>query len=525
MATGQRSSVNDTPGVCDICVGKDVLTERVWPNQKIRNWELFAATCAGHKNCAETLIKEGADVNSSGELFSGRCRRKIRQKAGYTCDPVGRFPSLKEGTPLFYAVANNEIEITKLLLTKGADVNLVRNNWTIVELAVKEGQSKWLELLIEAGAGVNLVRNNWTILQLAVKEGQSECLELLIEAGADVNMVRNNWTILQLAVKEGQSECLELLIEAGADVNMTNQQAVPLLVCAVQSFGWRSLVVKHKRCIDILIKAGADVNAPFMNCPGECSSEILAILLDAGADAKYFPLHEVLGLYRQLECVELLIQKGADVNKQNNRGETPMYKAASLCDSTCMELFVKSGADVNTPDNHGVTPLMKVAERLGSCKILVSKNIDQFPLIALQCEKICIHRSNLRYTELISILLKSGARINCRDDMGRNALELACLHPDTENCKKYAFMFLIATGEILDGHKLKDDGIPIYLQELKENLALKHLCREAIRKHLIDLDPHEHLFGRIPQLGLPSLVTDYLLYDYSLDGNKLYWQI
>ena len=70
--------------------------------------------------------------------------------------------------------------------------------------------------------------------------------------------------------------------------------------------------------------------------------------------------------------------------------------------------------------------------------------------------------------------------------MGRNALELACLHPDTQNCKKYSCMFLYATGEILDGDKLKDDKIPIpeYFQKLKENLDLKHLCREAIRKHM-----------------------------------------
>ena len=113
--------------------------------------------------------------------------------------------------------------------------------------------------------------------------------------------------------------------------------------------------------------------------------------------------------------------------------------------------------------------------------------------------------------------------------MGRNALELACLHPDTQNCKKYSYMFLYAIGEILDCDKLKDDKIAEYFQKLKENLKdnldLKHLCREAIRKHLIDVDPHEHLFGRIPELGLPSLVTEYLLYDYSLDENKFHWWI
>ena len=89
-------------------------------------------------------------------------------------------------------------------------------------------------------------------------------------------------------------------------------------------------------------------------------------------------------------------------------------------------------------------------------------------------------------------------------------------------------MFLYAAGETVDGPTVPTEyrfcrnraviqtNIPEYFTELKENLDLKHLCREAIRKHLIYLDPHEHLFGRIPQLGLPSLVTEFL-YDCSLD--------
>ena len=45
---------------------------------------------------------------------------------------------------------------------------------------------------------------------------------------------------------------------------------------------------------------------------------------------------------------------------------------------------------------------------------------------------------------------------------------------------------------------------------------LKHLCREAIRKHLLELDLHTHLFGRIPKLGLPKPLTEYLLFRMSL---------
>ena len=45
------------------------------------------------------------------------------------------------------------------------------------------------------------------------------------------------------------------------------------------------------------------------------------------------------------------------------------------------------------------------------------------------------------------------------------------------------------------------------------------MCRETIRKHLINIDRHENLFRRIPQLGLPMQVSEYLLYNMSLDDD------
>ena len=89
-------------------------------------------------------------------------------------------------------------------------------------------------------------------------------------------------------------------------------------------------------------------------------------------------------------------------------------------------------------------------------------------------------------------------------------------------------MLLYAAGETLDGPTVtggpgscvSNIEVPVCFKELRKKMDLKHLCREAIRKHLIDLNPHEHLFGRIPQLGLPLLVTDYMLYDCTLDSEK-----
>ena len=68
------------------------------------------------------------------------------------------------------------------------------------------------------------------------------------------------------------------------------------------------------------------------------------------------------------------------------------------------------------------------------------------------------------------------------------------------------------------GTVLRTVNVADYLPQIQTKLNLKHLCREAIRKHLLKLDPHTHLFYRVPSLGLPSLLVEYLLYDMSLDA-------
>ena len=127
-------------------------------------------------------------------------------------------------------------------------------------------------------------------------------------------------------------------------------------------------------------------------------------------------------------------------------------------------------------------------------------------------------------------LLKAGAEIGRRDHLGRNSLAPAfSVQPVQKEVEEIQMLY--AAEETLDGPTVNADdviygGVIVanilgYFTELKGNLDLKHLCREAIRKHLIDLDPHKHLFGRIAQLGLPSIVTEYLQYDCSLDPKAI----
>ena len=97
-------------------------------------------------------------------------------------------------TPLI-AIARNhdDISVVKLLIDKGADINLVnKNNTTALLIASSRNKTEIVKLLIENGADVNAVNiYNHTALQRAVYHSYKEIIKLLVDNGADINFVNN----------------------------------------------------------------------------------------------------------------------------------------------------------------------------------------------------------------------------------------------------------------------------------------------------------------------------------------------
>ena len=73
--------------------------------------------------------------------------------------------------------------------------------------------------------------------------------------------------------------------------------------------------------------------------------------------------------------------------------------------------------------------------------------------------------------------------------------------------------FLIAAGETIN-------EMSSLQQRTETFVSLSHLCRETVRAHLLDLDPQENLFVRVPRLGLPAALERYLLFDETLQDEK-----
>ena len=71
--------------------------------------------------------------------------------------------------------------------------------------------------------------------------------------------------------------------------------------------------------------------------------------------------------------------------------------------------------------------------------------------------------------------------------------------------------------DIGDSIFLKRDELLHFLPLSGCDFSLKHLCRKAIRKHLLQVDKHTNLFTRVTQLELPGHLPEYLVYDMSLE--------
>ena len=212
-----------------------------------------------------------------------------------------------------------------------------------------------------------------TPLHTAAAFGRYCVVELLISKGANVNSLDNcNRTPLHLT---NSLACVKLLTQARANVNAKDtRQYTPLIRAAMYPVEITAVLIRAGALLDFTDFVGE--TALYIACD-HSNYATARLLLESGADPNNFiyeddgpaPLHAAVApgrmhmdyddylvkasrrsvdaRHQQLELVDALVLKGAEVNRVDREGYTPIMLTE---DPRLIQLLLLLGADINRGD-------------------------------------------------------------------------------------------------------------------------------------------------------------------------------
>ena len=259
--------------------------------------------------------------------------------------PVGRNGLAKPQVPptsealikIYMYVVRGNLQEVRRQLKRGLPPD-VMDNYLMIHWAVSSGQLEILKLLLHSGADVN--RQNVqgvTALYFAVEKNSLDAVRLLVERDeilVDLKRDRKRWKVWTPLIKachEGYYSIVALLLNKGADVNgETDDGNSPLYAAANKN---------RENVIRLLLDQDD-------------------ILVDGKTSNGWTPL-QIICFRGNYNIAELVLKKGAYVNSQSDEGYCPLYWAVTMNHLEVVGLMLdQPGVRTDLREkSHGNTPL------------------------------------------------------------------------------------------------------------------------------------------------------------------------
>uniref|UniRef100_A0A8C9WZ97 E3 ubiquitin-protein ligase MIB2 n=1 Tax=Sander lucioperca TaxID=283035 RepID=A0A8C9WZ97_SANLU len=249
---------------------------------------------------------------------------------------------------------------------KNLTVDIKNQGKTALQVAAHQGHMEVVKALLQANSSIEVKDEDGdTALHYTAFGNQAEITRLLLNKGANVNLLNNSMcTALHIAVNKGFTDVVRVLTEHSADVNLQDSYGdTPLHDAIAKDF--RNIIEimvlvpnidftqQNHRGFNLLHHAALKGNKL-------ATEKILARarqLVDVKKEDGFSALH-LASLNNHRDVAEILVKEGrCDINIRNNRNQTALQLAVTQGHIDLVQLLVSEGADVNMEDEDGDTAM------------------------------------------------------------------------------------------------------------------------------------------------------------------------
>jgi ankyrin repeat protein len=255
-----------------------------------------------------------------------------------------------EETPLIVAARAGNLEIVRLLVDAGADVNVQIDDDELggpasaLTYAARAGHQDMYNYL--APRSLPEVR---TDAQFAAEPPQAR--------GKKRKPTREEASLFDACAK-GQLKKVEQLLDAGLDVNLTNVVNASLLYVAAANDRTKvvRLLLDRKAKVDVQQKEDGSTALLVTG-----SQDVAQMLMDAGANFRLQTRYGQTMLmnaanFGWVELLERLLKAGLDPNARDRMGQTAVHRAAGRGHVEVVRILADAGAELGVPDAFQQTP-------------------------------------------------------------------------------------------------------------------------------------------------------------------------
>lgn len=392
----------------------------------------------------------------------------------------------KFGNALQTAAVLGYDDIAKLLLARGADINLQGKYSNALYSAAYGGHPETVELLLKHGAQVNEVGGpDGTALQVALHEGHIAAVKVLVQNGASLKQrvfegqtpllwsIRTGCTIgfrkyipvqmqqdlenthvamiqyllgkdaaleekdqygrtaLLVAVYERRVPLVRLLVQYGANMEARDRYYGRTALILAAWMGITPLVQTLLGQTNIDIEARDDFGQTAL-LRAAAGGHLSAVEYLVGKDAKLELDHSfsqgertalgVASAYGQSDVVRFLIKTGASLESISGNGSTPLISSAAKGHSGVVALLLENGANINAFNSNGETALL--AAVISQSREIKHLSITGNEKLEGGLEKARRAASAVARAakHVILLLIQQGADLEIQDNSGQTAL-------------------------------------------------------------------------------------------------------